>query len=322
MTAIGGFFELELPGGGASYHPNAVALSSGRACLRRILEDLQPARVWTPFYVCDAVLPAIAHAGASVEFYAVDDALEPVLPAGTPSGRDVVMYVNYFGLKAAAASSLAASLGRRAVIDDSQAFFQRGYAGSSSFNSARKFFGVPDGAYAYGEGLTAMPVAKPSTPVRYEHLMSRLLGEQERGFRQYRESEACVSDEPAAMSPFTSRVLSGVDYAAVSRAREQNFARLHERLGSKNRLQIDDSALKAPFCYPLLLDKPVPWDALWRREIFAPRLWADVETREDGAAFAWERGLASHLIPLPIDQRYGVEDMDRAVATVAEVVGW
>jgi hypothetical protein len=322
MTAIGGFFELELPRGGASYHPDAVAMSSGRGCLRRILEHLGPARVWAPFYVCDAVLPAIAHAGASVEFYAVDDALEPVLPAGQPSSRDVLMYVNYFGLKATAASSLAASLGNRAVIDDSQAFFQQGYAGSSSFNSARKFFGVPDGAYAYGDGLAAAPSTNPSAPIRYEHLVSRLLGDQERAFRQYRDSEACVTDEPAAMSPFTTRVLSGVDYAAVGRARDQNFARLHETLGSKNRLQIDDGAVKGPFCYPLLLDRPVPWEALWRREVFAPRLWADVEMREGGAVFAWERRLASHLIPLPIDQRYGVEDMDRVARTVGEVVGW
>jgi len=321
MTGIGGFFELELPRAGEPYHARALALSSGRACLRRILERLAPVRVWIPFYVCDAVLPAIEHAGATVKFYPVDETLDPLLPADQLSDDDVVVYVNYFGIKTDAASTLAASLGVRAVVDDSQAFYQRGYAGSSSFNSARKFFGVPDGAYAYGDGLSGSPIAGPG-PVRYEHLLTRLLGDQERAFRQYRDSEACISDEPTAMSSFARRLLAGIDYDAARRARERNFARLHSGLGATNRLRMSDSAVMAPFCYPLLLDRPVPWDALWRRHIFAPRLWPDVETREGAAAFEWERRLASQLMPLPIDQRYGLDDMDRVIEAVAEVLEW
>jgi len=320
MTGIGGFFELELPRAGQPYHARALALSSGRACLRRILEGLSPARVWIPFYVCDAVMPAIEHAGGTVKFYPVDENLDPMLPSEQLSDRDVVVYVNYFGIKTDAASALAASLGVRTVVDDSQAFFQRGYTGSASFNSARKFFGVPDGAYAYGDGLSGSAVAAAGA-VRYEHLITRLLGDQERAFRQYRDSEACVSDEPAAMSSFSRRLLAGIDYDAARRAREQNFARLHSRLGTRNQLRISD-AVGAPFCYPLLLDRPAPWEALWRRHIFAARLWPDVETREGAAAFAWERRLASHLLPLPIDQRYGLDDMDRVIEAVAEAVEW
>jgi hypothetical protein len=320
MNAIGGFFALELPDAGEPYHRGALALSSGRACLRRILECLRPARVWAPFYVCDVVLPAIAHAGASVDFYAIDESLEPLLPAGL-TDRDVVMYVNYFGIKNGAAAGLASTLGRRAVIDDTQAFFQRGYAGAWSFNSARKFFGVPDGAYAYGEALNTKPAPDPG-PIRYEHLVTQLFGDRERAFQQYRESEACVTDEPVAMSSFTSRLLEGVDYGRIRAARERNFAQLHARLGSRNALRIADAAPVAPYCYPLLLDRAVPWDELWRRRIFAPRLWADVEARLNGSAFAWERQLASRLVPLPIDQRYNDTDMDRVVDAVAEAMAW
>jgi hypothetical protein len=320
--AIGGFFELELPGAGEPYHSRALALSSGRACLRRILECLKPARVWVPFYVCDAVLPAIVHAGADVEFYPIDEALDPILPSGQPSDRDVVMYVNYFGIKSATASRLASSLGIRAVIDDTQAFFQRGYSGSSSFNSARKFFGVPDGGYAYAEGLHADVSADPPTNVRYDHLVVGVLGDRERAFQLYRESEACVNDEPQAMSALSRRVLAGIDYERTRCAREQNFARLHARLGSKNRLRFASEDAVAPFCYPLLIGAPVPWDALWQRELFAPRLWPDVEARAPQSTFPWERELAARLIPLPVDQRYGAADMDHVVETLAEVLAW
>src|ERR1700745_3996335 len=106
MTAIGGFFELELAAGRGVYHEGAFAMASGRACLRRIVECLRPGRVWTPFYVCDAALSAIEHAGAAAEFYAIDDALNPVLPHGVPAADDVMMYVNYFGIKGAMARQL------------------------------------------------------------------------------------------------------------------------------------------------------------------------------------------------------------------------
>jgi len=321
MKAIGGFFGLELPDAGEPYHGRALALSSGRACLRRILECLRPARVWAPFYVCDVVLPAIAHAGASVEFYAIDEDLEPLLPEGGLAGRDVVMYVNYFGMKNGAASALASALGRRAVIDDTQAFFQRGYEGAWSFNSARKFFGVPDGGYAYGDTWNTTPAPNPG-PIRYEHLVTQLLGDRERAFQQYRESEACVTDEPVAMSSFSSRLLATLDYGRIHAVRERNFANLHERLGSRNALRIANSPPVAPYCYPLLLDRVVPWDELWRRQIFAPRLWADVEARLNGSAFAWERQLASRLVQLPIDQRYNDADMDQVADAVAEVMAW
>jgi len=318
---IGGFFDLELPREGEPYHARALAMSSGRACLRRIVERLKPSRVWVPFYICDAVLPAIAHAGAAVEFYDIDEALDPLLPAGQASG-DVVMYANYFGVKSAAAATLARSLGPRVIIDDTQAFFQRGYAGSSSFNSARKFFGVPDGAYAYAEGLPATGPPDARATIRYEHLVAGMLGDRERAFRLYRESEQCVTDEPVPMSPLAARLLAAVDYDNTRRAREQNFARLHAKLGAYNRLRFEPGEMSAPFCYPLLLGTPVPWDELWRREIFAPRLWEDVERRSPQAKFSWERQLATQLVALPIDQRYGMEDMDRVIDVVAEVLAW
>jgi hypothetical protein len=321
MTAIGGFFELELPGGGAPYHEYAFPMASGRACLRRILECLRPRRLWTPFYVCDAVLPAIQRAGSTVQFYAIDDALDPVLPQGVPAADEVVMYVNYFGIKGATAARLAGSFGRRAIVDDTQAFFQKGYAGSFSFNSARKFFGVPDGGFAYGDGLEDAPVRQPQD-VRCDHLVNRLLGRQQ-AFEQYRQSEACVSDAPVAMSSVSARLLANVDCASALAARRRNFGRLHELIGGRNRLAVSvDAASAGPFCYPFLAETPIPWDRVWSREIFAPRLWPELDGRRDRDRFAWECELGARVLPLPVDHRYGIADMDRVAGVVAEVLGW
>jgi hypothetical protein len=43
-----------------------------------------------------------------VEFYAIDEAFDPILPAGAPAAGECLLYVNYFGLKTSTAARLAA----------------------------------------------------------------------------------------------------------------------------------------------------------------------------------------------------------------------
>jgi hypothetical protein len=323
MIAIGGFLELELGRSGVPYHVDVPAFASGRACLRCVLERLRPRRVWTPSYVCDSVIQTIRRTGAEVAYYALDAALDPLLPAERPDADagDCALYVNYFGVKNDTAAAFASAYGERAIVDDTQAFFQKGYPGAWSFNSARKFFGVPDGGYAYGDGLAGV-VRQPPIRVHYDHLINRLLGQSALAFEQFRESEACVSDEPVAMSKLAERLLLGVDYGAARRTRRENFERLHARFGGRNRLTFSTTAAAhGPYCYPLLTDCAVPWQKFWDRQIFLPRLWPEVSERQDDA-FAWERQVAAHLLPLPVDHRYGSADMDRLAEAVDEVLAW
>lgn len=94
---------------------------------------------------------------------------------------------------------------------------------------------------------------------------------------------------------------------------------LHDCLGELNALSIDFSlhADAAPLCYPFLPSRSLH-EALWQREIFAPRLWTDIAARTE-AGFAWERDLAVRLLPLPIDHRYDSDDMQRVADAVREV---
>ena len=321
---IGGFFELEIRRG-APYHRNAVALSSGRACLAEILRVVGPSRAWVPFYVCDTALAPFERAGIPTAFYDVDERLDPSLPPGAPTERECLLYVNYFGLKGETAAALAAAHPRRVIVDDTQAFYACGYTDAWSFNSARKFFGVPDGAYAYGPGLTAAD--RPRVPdVHYDHLVNRLLGHQRTAFDQFQRSEAAVSSEPWRMSALAERLLAGIDYDDVCTRRQRNYAVLHRMLGDRNRLRpiaagaFDrTNGADAPFCYPLFVEGEVPWSTIWSRHLFVPRLWPDLAARTDGG-FAWERRLADHVLPLPVDQRYGPDDMNMLADALRQVL--
>jgi hypothetical protein len=322
-TPIGGFFELEIAGGDGPYHTSASPLCSGRACLRRILELMRPSRVWVPFYVCDAVFQALTAAGVATELYSIDEAFDPLLPAGSPAGGEGLVYVNYFGLKTSTAASLVGTYPDQVIVDDTQSFFTKGYPGGWSFNSARKFFGVPDGGYAYGGGL--LGVEYPRVPkVHYGHLVSRLLGHQDLAYEQYRQSEARVTVDIWRMSVLSERLLASIDYAVVRDRRRRNFAALHEAFAMRNCLTslLAPDAGEVPYCYPLSTAEPVRWNDLWSRGIFVPRLWPQLSERAASRQFARESMLAERLLPLPIDHRYTPEDLDGLVHVVNEVMRW
>ena len=98
FNPIGGFFELEVPKLGQGYHPDALALINGRACMRWILEHEKPMRVYVPFYTCYALYAPMNKMGIEVVFYSIDKYLDPVdLPE--PKAGELLILVNYYGLK-------------------------------------------------------------------------------------------------------------------------------------------------------------------------------------------------------------------------------
>jgi len=320
MKPIGGFFELEVGRPGPPLHAGALALCSGRACLRRILEEMRPRRALVPFYICASALVPFDTLGVPYSFYGLTSSLEPDLPTGA-ADQACLLYVNYFDLKSDCARRLVARGGGRVIVDDTQAFFRRGYENGWSFNSARKFFGVPDGGYAYGPGLGAGPVCPRIEDVRYDHLVNRLMGRQEIAYQQYLASEAVVSVEVHGPSLLAERLLANVDYDTAKQARRRNFAFVHERLGPLNRLSVAADGLvdAVPFCYPFMPDRPVTREELWSRHVFVPQLWPEVIVR-DGQGFDWERDVARRLLPLPIDHRYAADDMERVCHEVSGVL--
>jgi hypothetical protein len=320
MKPMGGFFELEIPTRGSGLHGSASALASGRSCLAQALETLRPRRALVPFYTCEALLEPLAERGVVVDYYALTPALEPDLGRG-PSDGECLIYINYFGLKSELAARLAADHGPRAIIDNTQAFFEAGYDGAWSFNSARKFFGVPDGGYLYAPRGDRWSYP-PNQEIRIEHLVSRLMGRNDVAFAQYRESESKITSGLLGMSTLTERLLRGIDYKTVASSRQRNFRRLHTRLGRRNLLP-QDLLLPVghvPFCYPFLPETQIEPGLLWEAGIFVPRIWPDVMRRE-GRGFVAERALATRLLVLPIDHRYRGDDMERLAAVVLEVLG-
>lgn len=314
-AAVGGYFGLELPEPGSAFHAKALALNLGRNALELILRHLGCATVHVPRYICAAVLEPIAKLGMKPVFYGIDMNLDPVLNE-PPRAGSAFLYANFFGLKGPAARALARSIPVPFILDNTQAFFDPPLAGAFTFYSARKFFGVPDGAYLYGDQVADVPLEPDTSFDRCEHLLRSIDQGPMAGFAAFQKLEASLSlVPPRRMSALTRRLLGGVEYGRVSALRRDHYARLDGALGGFNPLRMALPEAAVPLCYPVLVDDGAALKAeLIRRRIFVPTFWPGVAERAPEGSV--EARLARDLLCLPLDQRYSSGEMDRVASSV------
>lgn len=315
MKPVGGYFELELNKGRYAYHQVPYTFKSGRAALHYILRLCQPTLVYVPFYTCNALLQSFEAAGVAYKQYAIDEKLDPVaLPELQPD--EYFLYINYFGLKEATVQMLSARYGQRLIADCTQAFFTKGNGNSWFFNSCRKFFGVPDGAYLYPpDSIQIEPVESNHETYTLEHLIKRFNGHVQEGYAAFQENEKLCGPEITGMSVLSGHLLSNIDYAEVIARRRANFNYLHQVFKNSNQFHLAALDECVPMMYPLLPAVLVDRESLHRSKLFIPTFWAEVRDSND-PLFETERKLAAQLLPLPIDHRYTEADMQRMAAVI------
>jgi len=313
MKPIGGFFEIETPHHGTRIHPNAIALNTGRACISVLLKELRPKKVYVPFYTCNATYDPFITNDIEFEFYSINEEMNPINYPDLK--RDEYFYwTNYFGLMFEATEKLKKKHGKKLIIDDTHAFFTGAHTGFWSFTSARKYFGVPDGAYLYTP-FEVKVNAQRFTSISIDHIMLRKIGRQADAYDANLRYESTLNSEIFRISNFSEGLLKGVDLEEVSQKRRKNFIYLHDRLGMNNEFKFYLTNRDIPFCYPYLPKKPIERRKLYDQNIFVPSFWLDTIARNENG-FSWERKISLELLPLPIDHRYDEKDMLRMVQII------
>lgn len=321
-TDIGGFFGLELPEYGNALpwrSVRSVAVNSGRHALEYILRRLGDVHcVHVPLYTCRTVLEPMERLHISVASYRIDERLEleelPDLREG-----ECLLYTNYFGIKEKYVDMLASRYGGRLIVDNALALYSAARPGVSCLYSPRKFSGLPDGGIAVMDAGTPLPEPEERDESMPEaaFLLEYLEHGPEGACAACERSERRLRNAPLRrMSRLTERLMRGIDYEQARLRRMDNFLFLHERLGSLNRLSVETDSLSAPFCYPFWTAFPELRNVLIDERILVPLLWPEV--LEQAPADSLERKLARHLLPLPVDQRCGPQDMERIARSVEE----
>lgn len=320
MKPIGGFFELELSKCGSIYHDKAIKLSTGRACLNYIVKVLKPVKVFLPYYCCNALYEPLEINEISYEFYKIDYNFE-IIDLPTLKEDEAIIYCDFFGLKQKYISNLLIEYTDKLIIDNTHSFFHKGYNNNNfSFTSARKYFGVPDGAFLYGpKHNTPVELIEKNVNVKLDHNLHRLLGMQEIGFSEYLDYEKSLGSQIEAISIISERLLSAVDFENVKKIRSENFNFFKREFQELNLINIDNE-LDNGFCYPLLLNNPIDKSKLFKEKVYIPSLWIETTNRENSSEYPIECKLSTEMLLLPIDHRYVLKDLERVASLIKELL--
>lgn len=319
MNPIGGYFELadreecrDFP------HPNGIFLNTGRNALEFILQSIGSVKkVYLPFYTCDVVLEPLKRQGIQWQYYHINTNLE-IAENIVPGQDEYVIVNNYFGVKDQYISQMAAVYGDHLIVDCAQAFFASVINGIKCFYSVRKFVGVADGgvAYPFNNKFSVDGLKEDDSSNHSDHLILRKEKGAEAGFATYREDEEKLNNQNVRkMSSYTKDILLHIDYKKVIEQRRKNYLVLESALDKQNLLKLPSvESFVSPMAYPLMIEDGVALrQKLIENKIFVPRFWPNESISEetvDGMV------LSEIILPLPIDQRYGEDAMERIIEIV------
>ena len=296
------------------FHKNAIRLNTGRNCLEYILKARGYKKVYLSYYTCEVVLEPFKKLGIPYEFYHIDLNFE-IRDNLTLKADEALLYVNYYGLKQRYVELLAEKLGNRLIVDNTQAFYAKPLPGIDTFYTCRKFFGVPDGAYLYTEKKLEEKFEQDLSFDRMTSLTKRIDLGAEAGYGDFRETTKALAGQPIKrMSKLTHRMMQGIDYDLIAQRRRANYQQLHSALGKCNTLCLPLEEETVPMVYPYLAPFKSFRERLIENKVFVARYWPNVlewTTEKD-----IEYLLAYQMQPLPIDQRYGEEDMNKIITLI------
>ncbi|QDU68459.1 hypothetical protein [Engelhardtia mirabilis] len=346
---IGGVFALESRGG-AERSPAAgpfrdalagrgrfLAASHARGALDWLVGFLEPARVWLPAYLCDALLSDRVRPRAS--FFDVDQDLVP--STGNWLDRlapgDLVAPIAYFGwpIRGGLLGALR-ERGATIVVDASQALLTEGTQIGADYllASPRKFVGVPDGGLLVPVEDAPWPDALPEL-IPWRAVTEALVAGRERRefdaaggngpergwYAHFAAAESAAPTDARSCADDTAQRLAAVDWRAVAAARRANWEVLAAGLEGRlifGQLPAEVVPMGCPVRFTSGPERDAARAALHAAAVYAPWHW-DLEGAVPATHVA-AHGLAARTLTLPLDQRYGAGDMARVLRTLEPVL--
>lgn len=318
MKAIGGYFESadrEIEG---NYPVDGVRLNTSRNALEYVIRSIPGVRnIYLPLYTCEAVIqPFKRLPNVGYSFYHINNKFEIADDINLKDGEYLIAN-NYFGLKDAYIAELAKKYGDKLIVDNAQALFAPVIPGIKATYSARKFVGVADGGFAVGvSDLDVLYYDLDDASEHDSHILIRKEQGAEAGFKNYQQNECKLDNQPIRRMAFqTEDILRHIDYKNVIAKRRANYEYLHKALGDRNQLNLPAiDSFVCPMVYPFLENDENLRNRLIDNKIFVARYWSNVLEwcKENDIEYK----LAKYILPLPCDQRYGEEDMERIISLI------
>ena len=301
---------------------------NARCALWLLLQDLQPARLWLPAFVCPDLLQAVP-VGCAVHYYPLNQRLEPEQLRWTRAlnGHDVVLVCAFFGFPPAAELTCALEDSPATVVlDAAQALFLRaGHPDWFCLYSPRKWAGLPDGGVLCGGRKRWRHELEPAPAAHWLTLFQAQLLRRDQGlqppleaprpwFNLFRQAEASQPIGARAMSSLSRALLfAGLDSHQMRERRRANYQHLSRELADCALFpELPDPVV--PLGFPIqLAERDRLQTQLAERGLVCAVHW---RLKAVPPEFSASHTLARRILTLPCDQRYGTTEMAHLCAEV------
>lgn len=331
---------------------NQCYTASGREAIELALISLErekpetPKRCLMPAYMCDSVFLPFLHRGWELVFYSVDRELETageeIFRLALEKDPGLVFIHPYYGTDTCWGLRRQLSALRRSGVmvmeDVTQAYYlpETGKDADFIVGSLRKWYAVPDGGFVASD----LPIAEDVlldgeayarerlAPLvrKWEYLKDEGAPKEERQKRKAEfytknralEEELDHYEGVRRLSQLSVHILSEVDEEAARQRRAENYSYLYEKIGGMKRLwPILMKGDEAPLYFAVYAkERDELQRFLGERDIYAPVLWPVGELNRDELR-GDEAYIFEHMLAFPVDQRYGIEQMEQIVQTLA-----
>ena len=301
-----------------------LRLNSARNAICFIMQTDTYKKIWIPLYMCLSIKETLERYDISYEVYNIDSGFNPIVDF-IPE-QDIILVCNYFGLKDEKYYDECVNKYGNVIFDNTQALFREPVLKGNVFNvySYRKFVGVSDGALLIGTDICnnvyqqeykGLDIDRSSD--RASYLVKSVELTTNGAYKEYLESELHLGDI-RQMSPLTKSLLRNIEYEKIAEIRLNNYSKIKSKLESYNEIHFNESDI-TPMCYPLYVENDGLRNSLVQKKIYVPQWWKWI--LDDERANSWERNVSKWLLPIPIDQRYGEEEMLELAGIIIDCLG-
>lgn len=299
-------------------------------------------KVLLPAYTCQTVITPFEEAGWRCEYFSIQNNLridiDYLLEAVNTYQPYILVVHPYYGMdfncEEEQTLQFVADKGVKIVVDLTQCLFSiRKYEYASYVvASYRKWMPIPDGGFLMNKSdlNIQQPETEFTTFVDLETRAMSLRGQYfETGEQSVKDTSIRLSKQadhisesnitPHRMSQVAYNILQHEDYANNQNKRLANytylFSNIHKNVRVHKICHNLDEVTTAPLYFPLYVDdRQELQKRLAQQAVYAPVLWPLEEERlviNDTIRYIYD-----HILVIPCDQRYDVNDLQRAVEII------
>jgi len=314
-------------------------LSTGRSAIQYVINTIEERKpgikrvAVLPSFTCDTVFEPFLKSGYEVYYYPIEKDLTTtsgaILEAVFKHDASIVLFHRYFGFdtldgKVDRMCQVLRNVGKFSIEDCTQCLYSNIHRADSDFTigSIRKWTGTPDGGFAVTrEGFfsnkpqysdISLEEAKVKASfTKYRYLFENK-GDKIDMLALYRSAEDILDNQDRiyAISPMSSKVQANLDRDELIRKRRENFTYLSNNLKGLAEPIFTLGQWDVPLYFPILVKERASLQKhLVQNAIYAPVVWPKDDKQPEQCESA--ENAYEHLLCIPIDQRYGLDDMQR-----------